>query len=433
MTSEIFPTVTPWEVKGIINYYKLIHQFGCTKIDGALIKRIHQLTRYPIHIWLRRGLFFSHRDLNSLLDAYEKREQIYIYTGRGPSNKMHLGHCIPFEFTKYLQDAFGAIVIIQLSDDEKYYFKKEKKTLSYFQSMATENAKDIIAMGFNPDKTYIFKNSVEMTRNPGLFHNFILMADSTSGSAIEATFGLSTSNASGKQSNTVGQIVWPIFQSVPAFSSSFPRIFRHDTKPRYCLIPMAIDQDPYFRIARDFASHTKYLKPCCIHSEFLVGLGGMDQKMSSTCSTPTIFLTDTPKEIEKKVKSHAFSGGGDTLELHREHGGNLTVDVAYQYLIYFLDDDVQLEVIANEYSSGRMTTGEIKKIAIQCIVDYVQKLQLTKSTLTDADVAHFFNDDREFDNSVPNREPSVLLSDEEYEKMGLGFDRYFGLIKSSLK
>jgi tryptophanyl-tRNA synthetase len=430
MTSEVPYIVTPWEVKGVINYDKLIHKFGCAKIDGALIKRIHKLTRYPVHTWLRRGLFFSHRDLNSLLDAYERKEQIYIYTGRGPSNKMHLGHCIPFEFTKYLQDAFGAIVIIQLSDDEKYYFKKEKTSLKYFQDLAHENAKDIIAIGFNPAKTYIFQNSLEISRNPGLIHNFVLMAGSTSGSSIEATFGLSTTNTMSK-SNTVGQIVWPIFQSVPAFSSSFPKIFGSDTKPRYCLVPMAIDQDPYFRITRDFAPSVKYLKPCCIHSEFLVGLGGMDQKMSSTSDQPTIFLTDTPKEIEKKVKSHAFSGGGDTLELHREHGGNLTVDVAYQYLIYFLDDDVQLEAIAKEYSSGRMTTGEIKKIAIQHIVSYIQKLQLTKSTLTDADIDYFFNDDREFDNSVPIREPIVLLSDEEYNKMGLGFDRYFGLLKSS--
>jgi tryptophanyl-tRNA synthetase len=110
---------------------------------------------------------------------------------------MHLGHCIPFEFTKYLQDAFGAIVIIQLSDDEKYYFKKEKQPLEHFQKLAFENAKDIISIGFNPAKTYIFKNSVEISKNPDLMRNFILMAGSTSGSSIEATFGLSTSNADG--------------------------------------------------------------------------------------------------------------------------------------------------------------------------------------------------------------------------------------------
>jgi len=32
---------------------------------------------------------------------------MYLYTGRGPSSEaLHLGHLIPFHFTKYLQDVF---------------------------------------------------------------------------------------------------------------------------------------------------------------------------------------------------------------------------------------------------------------------------------------------------------------------------------------
>jgi tryptophanyl-tRNA synthetase len=194
---------------------------------------------------------------------------------------------------------------------------------------------------------------------------------------------------------------------------------------------MAVDQDPYSRTMRDFAPTVKYLKPCCIHSKFLVGLAGIDQKMSSTSDNPTIFLTDTPREIEKKIKSYAFSGGGETLELHRKYGGNLMVDVAYQYLIYFLDDDTQLEHIAKEYSSGRMTSGEIKKLVIKCVSDYVQKIQTIKKNLTDADVESFFNDDREFDHTIPFRGPVELLSDAEYQKMGLSFDVYFGCMSTT--
>ena len=35
------------------------------------------------HRWIRRGVFFSHRDLNTILDCYEKKEPFYLYTGRG--------------------------------------------------------------------------------------------------------------------------------------------------------------------------------------------------------------------------------------------------------------------------------------------------------------------------------------------------------------
>lgn len=42
-----------------------------------------------------------YRDFNEILDAYEKGDKFYLYTGRGPSSEaLHLGHLIPFMFTK---------------------------------------------------------------------------------------------------------------------------------------------------------------------------------------------------------------------------------------------------------------------------------------------------------------------------------------------
>ena len=36
-----------------------------------------------------------------ILDAIEAKKKFYLYTGRGPSSEaMHLGHLIPFIFTK---------------------------------------------------------------------------------------------------------------------------------------------------------------------------------------------------------------------------------------------------------------------------------------------------------------------------------------------
>ena len=43
----------------------------------------------------------SGRDMNQVLDSYEKQKSFYLYTGRGPSSQaMHVGHLIPFVFTK---------------------------------------------------------------------------------------------------------------------------------------------------------------------------------------------------------------------------------------------------------------------------------------------------------------------------------------------
>jgi hypothetical protein len=65
--------------------------------------------------------------MNHILDKYEKGEKFYLYTGRGPSSEsLHLGHLIPFTFTRWLQKVFKAPLVIQLTDDEKFLWKDLK-------------------------------------------------------------------------------------------------------------------------------------------------------------------------------------------------------------------------------------------------------------------------------------------------------------------
>ena len=49
--------------------------------------------------------------------------------------------------------------------------------------------------------------------------------------------------------------------------------------------------------------------------------------------------------VALQVNRHAYSGGGQTFEEHRKSGGNCDVDVSYQYLKFFLEDDAKLEKI----------------------------------------------------------------------------------------
>ncbi len=89
----------------------------------------------------------------------------------------------------------------------------------------------------------------------------------------------------------------------------------------------------------------KFKKPALLHSTFFPALQGAKSKMSASDENSSIFLTDTPKQIKNKVNKYAFSGGGDTIEKHREHGGNCDLDISYQYLTFFLDDDEKLAKI----------------------------------------------------------------------------------------
>ncbi len=194
-------------------------------------------------------------------------------------------------------------------------------------------------------------------------------------------------------STNIGRVFFPAVQCVAAFATSYPEIFGESpTAPRSkktasipCLIPMAIDQDPYFRLLRENSHRMKNPSPkaALIHSKFLTALQGAGGKMSSSDPTSAIFMSDTKNEVKKKINKYAFSGGRVSVEEHREHGGNADVDVSYQYLTYFMDDDEELERIRTQYTTGQMLTGELKNICIQVMQKYVEAFQTNRKAVTD--------------------------------------------------
>ncbi|XP_061395155.1 tryptophan--tRNA ligase, cytoplasmic-like, partial [Musca vetustissima] len=328
--------VDPWNVTSTsdtgIDYDKLIKRFGSSRIDDELIARIEKITGKPAHHLIRRGIFFSHRELNTILTLKEQGKPFYLYTGRGPSSEsLHLGHLIPFIMTKYLQEAFDVPLVIQMSDDEKTLWKDLKVEDAI--KLAHENAKDIIAMGFDVEKTFIFNNLTFMGQCPAFYQNIIRMQKCVTFNQVKGIFGFG-------DSDIIGKIGFPAVQAAPALSSTFPFIFGN--RKVHCLIPCAIDQDPYFRMCRDVAPRLGYPKCALIHSTFFPALQGAKSKMSASEQNSAVFLTDTPKQIKNKINKYAFSGGRVTVEEHRKLGGIPDIDVAYQLLKFFLEDDAKL-------------------------------------------------------------------------------------------
>ncbi|KAG8838211.1 tryptophan--tRNA ligase [Serendipita sp. 411] len=388
--------VTPWEVEGQvtetgerlgIDYDKLISQFGTRPIDAALLERFQEVTGHEPHILLRRGMFFSHRELNRILDRHAEKKPIFLYTGRGPSSdSMHLGHMVPFMFTKWLQDVFDCPLVIQLTDDEKFLFKNEL-TVEKVLEFTKKNAKDIIAMGFNPAKTFIFSNFAYVG---GAFYvNVQKIARQITFNQARSTFGFT-------ESDNIGKIHFCAIQAAPSFSNSFPHIFG-TKKDIPCLIPCAIDQDPYFRLTRDAAVKLKYPKPALIHSKFFPALQGPQTKMSASDPNSAIYLSDTPQQIRNKIKRHAFSGGQETIEEHRRLGGNPDVDVAYQYLGFLLQDDEQYVKLGADYRAGTLSTGEMKDLCIEELTKLVKTIQNAQAKVTDEVIRQFMDPTRKYD------------------------------------
>lgn len=92
-----------------------------------------------------------------------------------------------------------------------------------------------------------------------------------------------------------------------------------------------------------------------------------------------------------QINKYAFSGGQATIEEHRELGGNCDVDISYQYLTFFLDDDEKLMQIKKDYTSGELLTGELKKILIETLQPLVSAHQERRSKVTDEVVKEFMS------------------------------------------
>ena len=177
-------------------------------------------------------------------------------------------------------------------------------------------------------------------------------------SNIKAVFGFTNDT-------NIGMIFYTSLQSAPCFIEEKP-----------VLIPLGVDQDPHFRLTRDVAPRIGKPKPALIHNIMMPSLEGPGGKMSASEENTTIYTTDTPEVVKKKINKYAFSGGQPDVAQHRKLGGNPDIDVSYQYLkIFFEPDDMALKKIYDDYKSGKMITGELKAILIEKINDFLKDHQ----------------------------------------------------------
>ena len=94
--------------------------------------------------------------------------------------------------------------------------------------------------------------------------------------------------------------------------------------------------------------------------------------MSASAENGTIYTTDSPDVVKKKINKHAFSGGQPDIEQHRKLGGNPDIDVSFQYLrIFFEPDDDKLKAVYEDYKSGKLLSGELKAILIEKINSFL--------------------------------------------------------------
>lgn len=355
--------VTPYEVEGVVDYNRLIEEFGLEPIDREVREEL--TNAFGDHYMIRRGYFFSHRDIEKILDAYREGRPFYMYTGRGPSGRTHLGQIAVWTFTKHLQDTTGKKLIFQVTDDEKYLTKN--KTFNEISTYTKENILDIIAVGFDPERTEILVDTLNANT---LYPIAIRAAKRINFSMVRSVFGFEVSD-------NIGKIFFTSMQSAPAFLES-----KRQGKTVRCLIPLGVDQDPHFRLTRDVAPKLGYPKPSILHGRLLPSLqeGG---KMSSSQPKTTIFTTDNPEEVEEKVHE-AFTGGRATAKEQRELGGEPEICPIFLYEYYFLEpDDEKVEKIKRRCKEGKLLCGEHKRKFTKKVNQFLTKHQQRREKAKD--------------------------------------------------
>lgn len=354
------------------------NNFGLQSIE-TIREAVNALDSPLLTRFLKRNIICSHQDLDLILKDVKNS---YLYTGRGPSSgSMHLGHLIPFFFTKSLQEVFQVPVVIQISDDEKLLFRN--CSLEEVEENSKENIKDIIACGFQDKTTFIFQNTKYIKH---LYPNVLKIQSKITNNDSFATFGV-------KMTSNIGQTSFCAIQAAPAFPSSFSSTFPIGGKRSFfsenprCLVPCGEDQHPYFRLTRDVAPKLGYNKPSLVCCSYLPALTGVNKKMSSTEPAGAIFLTDTVKEIKNKI-NQSFSGGKISKEDQIALGADLEVDVAYQYLKFFLEDDEEFEYITNYYGpdpkyTPKLLSSVVKNRAIEVVTKVVFDHRERKQLITE--------------------------------------------------
>lgn len=350
--------VTPWEVSGDIDYEKLIKKFG--------VKRLKNLPEvFNKNVLFRRGVVFAHRDFGQIISAIKNKKKFVMMTGLMPSGKFHIGHMLVAQQMIFYQK-LGAKLYIAVADLEAY--NNREKSLEELKKIAIdEYLVNYIALGLKPKNCEFYFQS-ERSKDAKKSNAYYRLASNFSRYATFNEFKAVYGELSpGKMNASLLQASDMFHPQLPEFEGKVPVV-----------VPVGIDQDPHLRIARDMGKRYKdydFTQLSSTYHIFIPGLKG-DGKMSSSDEMSFIALTDSPKEVERKIKKYAFSGGKKTTQEHREKGGEPDIDVSFQYLkMFFEPDDKKLEKIYNDYKSGKLLTSELKQILIKRINVFLKQHQ----------------------------------------------------------
>jgi tryptophanyl-tRNA synthetase len=338
--------IDPWGSGLLEDYEKIIKDFGLEVFNPKLFPKPNRI--------MRRGVVFAGRDMEIISDAIKKKKRFYVLSGIMPSyEKIHFGTKMVVENIKYFQDN-GAETYILVADLEAastrgISLEKARKIALDFHIPA------YVALGLDVKKTNFYFQS----ENKEVMNNAYEFAKKITLNEFKAIYG---SADPGKIMGAVTQVADILY---PQFKERMPGI-----------IPVGVDQDPHIRLTRDVVKRVKEKKfflPSSVYHKYTPSLDG-SLKMSKSKPESCIELPEDIENVKKKIM-RALSGGRDTLKEHRKLGATIEKDMVFELMKqHLVEDDKELNKIYKAYKSGKMTSGELKKIACSKMEKFMNNL-----------------------------------------------------------
>ncbi len=343
-------TLDPFGMTVVEDYERLYEEFGIQPLKPLLPEIPHPSAA------MRRGIVFGHRDFEHILNAMKNREEFAVMSGIKPTGEFHLGTLQTAREVIYFQQqggtAFYCIADVEAYEDNNIPFERSQK-------YAVGNVADLLALGFDPKKGYIYQQSREQRVKD-----------------LAITFGRGVTLATMKAIYGERHMGLYLSALIQAGDILLPQL-EDFGGPKPTVVPVGVDQDPHIRLTRDlafkFRRRYSFIPPASTYHKLIKALDG-SPKMSKRDPMSYFTLEEQPKAIARKI-SNAFTGGRPTAEEQRKLGANPDVCPIYDlYLFHFFERDEEVANLYNtECKGGKILCGEDKERLVKIVLDFVKE------------------------------------------------------------
>ena len=348
--------IDPWSSKAIKDYKRLMETFGIRRIEE--IYPLLEKNGMPKSLHMVRGIVFGQRDLDKVLEAKARGENVAILTGFMPSGRFHFGHKLTVDQLIYFQRN-GFKVFVVIADAEAYSVRKIGREEA-IRIGIEEYIANMIALGLDPKETTFY---FQTNRGTAYYRLIQLFSGKVTMSEMEAIYG----------EVNPAKVVSALTQAADILHIQLEEYGGY----KWVVVPVGIDQDPHIRLSRDLADRLsrdlKLVRPASTYHKLQRGLDG--DKMSSSRPDSTIFLTDPP-EIARSKLMKALTGGRATAEEQRRLGGVPEECTKFDMDLYhLLTSNEELSRIYNDCRGGKILCGECKLYSWRKLEKFLEEHQ----------------------------------------------------------